>query len=156
MTVVTASFTATIFSLTGNLYTIPMLQGFKNFILRGNVVDLAVAVVVGAAFNAVVSAFVSDFITPLIALIGGKPNFSHLYFTIHGSKFLFGSFLNALISFLINAAVIYFFVVAPMNSMTKQIKKGKSREPTEKTCPYCLNQIPSKAKKCMYCTANLK
>lgn len=133
-----------------------MLKGFRDFILRGNVLDLAVAVVIGAAFNAIVTSLVKDFITPLIALLGGKPNFSSLYFSVHSSKFMFGDFLNAIISFLINAAVIYFLVVAPMNGITSKIKQGKTSEPSEKTCPYCLSIVPSKAKKCKYCTSLLK
>jgi large conductance mechanosensitive channel len=97
-----------------------MLKGFKEFIMRGNVVDLAVAVVIGAAFTAVVNALVADIITPLIAAIGGKPDFSQLYFTINGSKFLYGSFINAIISFLIVAAAIYFLVVLPLNTLAER------------------------------------
>jgi large conductance mechanosensitive channel len=133
-----------------------MLKGFRDFILRGNVLDLAVAVVIGAAFNSIVSSLVADLITPLIAAIGGKPNFSNLFFTIHKSKFMYGDFINSLISFLIIAAVIYFLVVMPMNKVMARIKRGEKVDPTEKTCPECLSLIPIKAKRCKYCTAVLK
>lgn len=131
-----------------------MLRDFKQFILRGNVVDLAVAVVVGAAFGAVVSSFVKDIITPLIAAIGGEPNFSGLSFTIHNSKFLYGDFINALISFIVIAAVVFFFVVKPMNFLINKTKK-QPEEPTIKKCPECLSDIPKDAKKCAYCTSIL-
>ena len=104
-----------------------MLSGFKNFILRGNLVDLAVAVVIGTAFGAVVAALVKDLVTPLIAAIGGQPDFSALTFTINGSKFLYGDFINALLSFLIIAAVIFFFVVKPLNALAA---RRKAEEPT--------------------------
>lgn len=133
-----------------------MLKGFRDFILRGNVIDLAVAVVIGGAFGQIVSALVRDIITPLIGAIGGKPDFSNIVFTVSGSKFLFGDFLNALISFLIIAAVIYFLIVLPMNTLTKKLKRGKKVEMTEKTCPECLSQIPLKATRCKFCTAALK
>jgi large conductance mechanosensitive channel len=133
-----------------------MLRGFRDFILRGNVIDLAVAVVIGGAFGTIVTALVKDLITPLIAAIGGKPDFSNLFFTINGSKFMIGDFINALISFLIMAAVIYFLIVLPMNAVMKKINSGKNVDPTEKTCPECLSQIPIKAKRCRYCTAVLK
>jgi len=133
-----------------------MLKGFRDFILRGNVLDLAVAVVIGAAFNSIVSSLVADLITPLIAAIGGKPNFSNLFFTIHKSKFMYGDFINSLISFLIIAAVIYFLVVMPMNKVMERIKRGEKVDPTDKACPECLSLIPIKAKRCKYCTAVLK
>jgi large conductance mechanosensitive channel len=133
-----------------------MLKGFRDFILRGNVLDLAVAVVIGAAFNSIVSSLVADLITPLIAAIGGKPNFSNLFFTIHKSKFMYGDFINALISFLIIAAVIYFLVVMPMNKIMERVKRGEKVDPTDKACPECLSLIPIKAKRCKYCTAVLK
>jgi large conductance mechanosensitive channel len=133
-----------------------MLKGFRDFILRGNVIDLAVAVVIGGAFGTVVAALVKDLITPLIAAIGGKPDFSNLFFTVNGSKFMAGDFINALISFLIIAAVIYFLIVLPMNSIMKKINSGKNVDPTEKTCPECLSLIPIKAKRCKYCTAAQK
>lgn len=130
-----------------------MLNGFKQFILKGNVVDLAVGVVIGVSFGAVVTALVKDLITPLIGAIGGKPDFSSLIFTIHGSKFLIGDFLNALLSFFINAAIIYFFVVVPMNHLLLRIKKEPSLDPTIKKCPECLSGIPLLAKRCAFCTA---
>jgi large conductance mechanosensitive channel len=133
-----------------------MLKGFRDFILRGNVVDLAVAVIIGSAFNTIVAALVKDIITPFIAAFGGKPDFSKIYFTINDSKFMVGDFINALISFIIIAGVIYFFVVTPMNHVMNQIKKGEKVDPTEKTCPECLSMIPLKAKRCKYCTAILK
>jgi large conductance mechanosensitive channel len=104
-----------------------MINDFKKFLLRGNVVDLAVAVVIGAAFTAVVTALVKDLITPLIAAIGGKPNFSNLYFTLRGSKFMYGDFLNALISFMIMAAVIFFFVVQPVNQLIKLANRNQKK-----------------------------
>ena len=130
-----------------------MLKGFRDFILRGNVVDLAVAVVVGGAFNAIVTALVKDVVTPSVAAIGGQPNFSALAITVHNSKILYGDFLNALVSFLISAAVVYFFIVTPMNRIITRIKKGEKVDPTEKTCPECLSMIPLKATRCKYCTA---
>ena len=130
-----------------------MLKGFRNFLLRGNVVDLAVAVTIGAAFGTIVTAFVKDIITPIVAAIGGKPDFSNLYFTINNSKFPIGEFLNALISFVLIAGVIYFVVIVPMNRITERIKRGEKVDPTEKTCPECLSQIPIKARRCKYCTA---
>jgi large conductance mechanosensitive channel len=133
-----------------------MLKGFREFILRGNVIDLAVAVVIGAAFNSIVSSLVADLITPLIAAIGGKPNFSNLFFTIHKSKFMYGDFINSLISFLIIAAVIYFLVVMPMNKIMERVKRGEKVDPTDKACPECLSLIPIKAKRCKYCTTVLK
>jgi large conductance mechanosensitive channel len=106
-----------------------MLKEFREFVLRGNVVDLAVAVVIGTAFGLVVSAFVADFVTPLIAAIGGKPDFSQLTFTINGSKFFYGHFINAVISFLIIAAVIFFVVVRPLNALAARRKSGEEPEP---------------------------
>lgn len=133
-----------------------MLKGFRDFILRGNVVDLAVAVVIGAAFSNIVNSLVKDLITPFIAAIGGKPDFSKIFFTIHNSKFMVGDFLNALISFLIIAAVIYFAIVMPMNKIMTRIKKGEKVDPTEKACPQCLSMIPIKANKCKFCTSVVK
>lgn len=130
-----------------------MLKGFKEFILKGNVIDMAVGVVVGVAFGNVVTAMVKDLITPLIGIFGGTPDFSAFYFTINGSKFMIGEFINSLISFLSIAAVIYFAVVMPMNKIMKKIASGKSEDPTEKTCPECLSLIPIKAKRCKFCTA---
>ncbi len=131
-----------------------MIKGFRDFILRGNVIDLAVAVVIGAAFGAVVTAFVADIITPLIAAIFGKPDFSGLYFTVNGSKFLYGSFINAVISFLLIATAIYFVVVVPMNKYNELRERGMApAEPTTKQCPECLSDIPVAARKCAFCTS---
>jgi large conductance mechanosensitive channel len=130
-----------------------MLKGFKNFILKGNVVDMAVGVVIGVAFGSVVTAMVKDLITPMIGVFGGTPDFSAFYFTINSSKFMVGEFINSLISFLAIAAVIYFAVVVPMNKIMKKMETGKSEDPTEKTCPECLSLIPIKANRCKYCTA---
>lgn len=129
------------------------MNGFKEFIFRGNVVDLAVAVVIGAAFTNIINALVKDIITPLIGLIGGQPDFSFLKWSVNGSEFLIGDFINALLSFLIMAAVIYFAVVMPMSKVLSRIKSGKVEEPGTKVCPECLSAIPVKAKKCMYCTS---
>lgn len=134
-----------------------MLKDFKKFIMRGNVVDLAVAVVIGAAFGAVVTGLVKDLITPLIAAIGGQPNFSGLSFTINNSKFLYGDFLNALVSFLILAAVIFFLVVTPLNKLMARMKPAETVDtPAERQCPECLSSIPAAAKRCRYCAATSK
>jgi large conductance mechanosensitive channel len=127
--------------------------GFKKFLLRGNLVELAVAVVVGAAFGAVVTALVRDLITPLITAIGGKPNFSGLYFTVHHSKFAYGDFINVAIAFLIIAAVVYFLVVSPVNRLLTFAQRHK--EATERECPECLSAVPVAAKRCRYCTVPL-
>jgi large conductance mechanosensitive channel len=127
------------------------MGGFKKFLLRGNLVDLAVAVVIGLAFAALVTALVADLITPLIAAIGGNPNFGNLTFTINHSKFFYGSFLNALISFLVIAAVIYFLVVLPVTKLLSMSDKAEAA--TEKECPECLSKIPLAARRCMYCTS---
>lgn len=133
-----------------------MLKGFKDFIMKGNVVDMAVGVVIGVAFGSVITALVKDLVTPLIGAFGGTPDFSGIYFTVNKSKFMVGDFINALISFLIIAAVIYFTVVLPMNKVMAKIKSGKSVDPTEKTCPECLSLIPLKAGRCKFCTSVLK
>jgi large conductance mechanosensitive channel len=130
-----------------------MLKGFKDFIFRGNVIDIAVAVIIGGAFNGIVNALVKDLITPFISAIAGNHDFSGLYFTINKSKFMIGDFLNSLISFIIIASVIYFFIVLPMNKIMGKIKRGEKIDPTEKTCPECLSLIPVKAKRCKFCTA---
>ncbi len=128
-------------------------DGFKQFILRGNVVDLAVGVMIGAAFGAVVNSLVKDLITPLIAAIGSQPDFSALAFTINGSKFLYGDFLNTLISFIIQAATIYFAIVLPVNALNARMKKAPApADPTSKKCPECLSEIPLAAKRCAHCT----
>jgi large conductance mechanosensitive channel len=130
-----------------------MFRGFRQFLMRGNVIDLAVAVVIGAAFGAVVTALVKDLITPLIAAIGGKPDFSAIVFTVNGSKFLIGDFINAIVSFLMIGAAIYFFVVAPMNALMARIHRGEATpDPTTKKCPECLSEIPIAARRCAFCT----
>jgi large conductance mechanosensitive channel len=126
------------------------MKGFRDFITRGNLIELAVAVVIGTAFTAVVSALVADLITPLIAAIAGKPNFSQLKFTVNHSTFLYGSFINALLSFLIIAAVVYFLIVAPMGKVMARFKR--EAEVTTRDCPECLSTIPIAATRCMYCT----
>lgn len=130
-----------------------MVRGFKAFLLRGNVVDLAIAVVIGVAFGAVITALVKDLITPLIAALGGKPDFASLYFTINTSRFLFGDFLNALIAFLVVAAVIYFFVVVPYTALIERSRKEPPADPTTKKCPECLSEIPKDARRCAFCTS---
>src|SRR5689334_1257572 len=131
-----------------------MLKGFRQFILRGNVLDLAVAVVIGAAFGAVVSALVKDLLTPLIAAIVGKPDFSAIQFEVNGSKFLIGDFINALVSFLLIAAAVYFFVVLPVNALMARIRRGEAPpDPTTKECPECLSTIPIAARRCAFCTS---
>jgi len=126
-----------------------MIKGFKEFILRGNVVDLAVAVVIGAAFGAVITAFVADILTPLIAAVFGQPDFSGLTFTVNKSKFLYGSFFNAVISFIFIAAAIYFAVVMPLNKLAE--RRARGADPTTKDCPECLSEIPHAARKCAFC-----
>jgi large conductance mechanosensitive channel len=133
-----------------------MLQEFKKFILRGNVVDLAVAVVVGAAFGAVVTALVKDMITPLLGAVGGQPDFSRLTFTINGSKFMYGEFINAIVSFLLVASALFFFVVQPLNHLqTRMIRRKTTDEPSERKCPECLSDIPKAATRCKFCTAKV-
>ena len=133
-----------------------MLNEFKKFILRGNVVDLAVAVVVGAAFTAVVNSLVTDVLTPFIAALVGKHDFSTLYFSLNGSKFMYGSFLNALITFLSVAIVVFFFVVQPINHLKSTAAKRKGpAEPSDRTCPECLSDIPKGASRCKFCTAKV-
>jgi large conductance mechanosensitive channel len=132
-----------------------MLKGFREFILRGNVIDLAVGIMVGAAFNNVVNSLVKDLMTPFIAAIATQPNFSALTFTVRGSQFSYGDFLNNLISFVILAATIYFFVVLPVNKLNERMHKGPPPAATTKTCPECLSSIPLKATRCAYCTAKL-
>ncbi len=132
------------------------MKGFKQFILRGNVLDLAVAVVIGAAFGSVVTALVTDLITPLIAAIVKQPDFSAIVFTIHGSKFFIGRFINALVSFLLIASAVYFFVVLPVNALLARIKRGETPpDPTTKKCPECLSMVPIGARKCAFCTSAL-
>jgi large conductance mechanosensitive channel len=132
-----------------------MLKGFRDFILRGNVVDLAVAVVIGAAFGAVVTSLVENIITPLIAAIIGKPSFGSLHFTINDAAFGYGNVLNALIAFLSIAAVIYFFVVQPMNVIQSRLKPGKPVDEPTRACPECLSDVPRAARRCAFCTAQI-
>ena len=132
-----------------------MLKGFRDFILKGNVVDLAVAVVIGAAFGAVVTSLVENIITPLIGAIIGKPSFGDLTFSINESKFGYGNVINALITFLAIAAVVYFLVVVPMNKVSERLKPGKSVDDPVRACPECLSDIPGKATRCAFCTAQV-
>jgi large conductance mechanosensitive channel len=132
-----------------------MLKGFRDFILRGNVVELAVAVVIGAAFGALVTSFVTNLITPLIAAIIGEPDFSELSFTINSSVFTYGAFLNALISFLAIAAVVYFFVVQPLNTLMDRLKPGKPVDTPTRACPECESAIPATARRCSFCTSEV-
>lgn len=129
------------------------MSGFRKFLFQGNLISLAVAVVIGIAFNAVIQALISDIITPLIAAIGGKPNFGKLTFTVNHSQFFYGSFLNALISFVIIAAVVYFLLVGPSVRLTTRLER--KAEATDRQCPECLSQIPIGATRCMYCTATV-
>jgi large conductance mechanosensitive channel len=130
-----------------------MLKGFKQFLLRGNVVDLAVAVVMGAAFGGVVTSLVAHIVTPLIAAIAGKPDFSALSVTVNNSKIAYGMFLNAVISFVMVGAAVYFFIVAPMNALTARMRRGEpAPDPTTKKCPECLSEIPIAARRCAQCT----
>lgn len=128
-----------------------MLKGFKQFIVRGNVVDLAVGVVIGAAFGTLVTALVQDILTPLIAAVVKAPDFSTLAFTIRGSRFMIGHFINAVFSFFLVAAAVYFFVVTPMNALLVRMKKEQPVDPTTKKCAECLSEIPLSAKRCSHC-----
>lgn len=129
------------------------MKGFKDFLLQGNLVELAVAVVIGTAFGAIVTALVSDLITPLIAAIGGQPDFSALQFTVNDSTFRYGHFINSLISFLVIAAVVYFLVVSPVARLLAFVQRNKAAN--ERACPECLSDIPIAASRCMYCTAQV-
>ena len=131
-----------------------MFKGFREFIMRGNVVDLAVAVVIGAAFGAVIKAFVENVLTPLIAAIFGNPDFSGLTLSINHSQFRYGLFINAVISFLLIAAAIYYVVVLPMNKLAE--RRARGADPTTKDCPYCLSEIPHAATRCPHCTSQLQ
>ena len=133
-----------------------MLKGFKQFVFRGNVLDLAVAVIIGGAFGAVVTALVKDLVTPLIAAIFGKPDFSAIAFTINGSTFLIGDFINAVVAFLLIAASVYFLIVAPVNKITERLSRGQAPpDPTRKSCPQCLSEVPIAARRCAFCTQPL-
>jgi large conductance mechanosensitive channel len=132
-----------------------MLRDFRAFILRGNLVDLAVAVVIGTAFTAVVNAFVKDIVTPLIAAVGGEPNFGNLAFTINGSRFAYGDFLNALLTFLIVAAVMFFLVIKPVNVLLDALQTEPEVDSPTRPCPECLSQIPRAASRCAFCTTEV-
>jgi len=132
------------------------MNGFKQFLLRGNVLDLAVAVVIGAAFGAVVTALVKDLLTPIIGAIVGKPDFSAMTLTVNGSPLLIGDFLNAVIAFLMMAAAVYFFVVLPVNALTARLRRGEAPpDPTTKKCPECLSEVAIAARRCAHCTSAL-
>jgi large conductance mechanosensitive channel len=131
-----------------------MLKGFKQFVLRGNVIDLAVAVVMGAAFGGVVTALVKDLVTPLIAALVGKPDFSAISFEVNSSRFMIGDFINAIVSFLLVALAVYFFVVLPLNAFIARLNRGEAPpDPTTKKCPECLSDVPIAARKCAHCTS---
>jgi large conductance mechanosensitive channel len=132
-----------------------MLKDFRDFLLRGNLVELAVAVVIGTAFAAVVTTFTQGLITPLIAAVGGEPDFSTLSFTINGSRFRYGLFINALISFLIVAAVVFFLVVKPLSTVTARKKAGLAAGEETRSCPECISEIPVRARRCAFCTAEV-
>jgi large conductance mechanosensitive channel len=129
------------------------MGGFKKFLLRGNVVDLAIAVIIGASFGAVITAFTRDFVTPLLAAIGGKPDFGALHFTVNHSKFFYGDFLNFVIAFIILAAIIYFLVVLPLNKLMERYKPSADEPTPVKECPECLSSIPAAARKCAFCAS---
>lgn len=128
-----------------------MLKGFRDFIMRGNVVDLAIAVIMGSAFTTIVNSLVTNIINPILSATVGKPNFSYLVLEIHGGKIQYGDFLNAVISFLINAAVVYFGILVPMNAVMRRLHPATPATPTTKTCPECLSEIPLAAKRCSHC-----
>jgi large conductance mechanosensitive channel len=132
-----------------------MLKGFKQFLLRGNVVDLAVGVVIGAAFGSVVTALVKDLLTPLIAAVVKQPDFSGFAFELNSAKFLYGDFLNALLSFVIIAAAVYFFVVVPINALISRARREPPADPTTRKCPECLSEIPLGARRCAFCTSTI-
>jgi large conductance mechanosensitive channel len=132
-----------------------MADGFKQFLLRGNVVDLAVGVVIGAAFGGVVTALTKDLLTPFIAAIVGKPDFSAIQFTVNTSKFLIGDLINAVISFLLIAAAVYYFVVLPVNALVSRSRREPPADPTTKKCPECISEIAISARRCPFCTSQL-
>jgi large conductance mechanosensitive channel len=131
------------------------MKDFKEFLLRGNLVDMAVGIVIGVAFAAVVTALVADLITPLIAAIGGKPNFNNLSFTVNSSHFLYGAFINALLTFLIIALVIFFLVVKPVNMLMARRRTEPPVDETVRQCPECLSDIPVAARRCAFCTSEV-
>ena len=133
-----------------------MLSGFRQFLLRGNVIDLAVAVVIGGAFGAVIAALVKDLLTPLIGAVVGAPDFSALSFSVNGSQFLIGDFINAVVTFVLVAAAVYVFVVTPMNMMTERRRRGEApADPTTKKCGECLSEVPIAARRCAFCAQPL-
>jgi len=131
------------------------MKEFRQFILRGSLVDLAVAVVIGAAFGAVIAALVADLITPLIAAIGGQPDFNDLTFTINSSTFRYGHFLNSLLAFLIIAAVVFFLVIKPVNALMQRLKPKTAEDEPTRECPECLSDVPARATRCAFCTTQL-
>ncbi|HUZ81491.1 MAG TPA: large conductance mechanosensitive channel protein MscL [Gaiellaceae bacterium] len=131
------------------------MKAFKEFLLRGNLVDMAVGVVIGVAFSAVVTALVADLVTPLIAAIGGKPDFSFLHFTINHSVFLYGAFINALLAFVIIGAVVFFLVLKPVNALMAERRTEPPVASTTRPCPECLSEIPNAARRCAFCTAEV-
>ena len=128
-----------------------IFKEFKSFLLRGNVVDLAVGVVIGASFGSVVTALVADILTPLIAAVAKIPDFSGLFFVVNGSKFMIGHFINTIISFVLVAAAIFFFVIKPINLLISRARKEPTLDPTTKKCSECLSEIPAQAKRCAHC-----
>ena len=133
-----------------------LFDEFKAFLLRGNVIDLAVAVVIGAAFGAVVDAFVKDIITPLLAALGGQPDFSNMWVvTVNKGEFKFGAFITAVLSFIILAAIIFFFVIKPINFLMAHRRQEAPADPTTRDCPYCLSVIPIAATRCAFCTEEI-
>jgi large conductance mechanosensitive channel len=131
------------------------MSGFKQFLLRGNVVDMAVGIVIGAAFGTVVASFVKDLMTPFIAAVVHKPDFSGIAFQLNGSKFLIGDFVNSIISFILIAAAVYYAVVLPVNALVARVSRQPPAAPTTKKCPECISEIPIEAKKCAFCTSAL-
>ena len=133
-----------------------MLKEFKKFVLRGNVVDLAVAVVIGTAFGAIITSLVGDLFTPLMAAAAGSFSFSDLSWSVNGSQIMYGHFLNAVISFIVIAAVVFFLIMQPLNKLMALANRNQTVTSKNRECPECLSQIPKKAKRCMYCTAAVK
>lgn len=132
-----------------------IMNDFRQFLLRGNAIDLAVAVVIGASFGAVVTSVVEGLITPLIAAVGGEPDFSALTFTINGSAFLYGDVLNKVIAFILVAAVIFFLIVRPMNALISRSRSEPTPDPTTRKCPECMSEIPIAARRCAFCTSDV-
>jgi large conductance mechanosensitive channel len=132
-----------------------VLDEFKRFLLRGNLVELAVAVVIGVAFGAVITSLVENIITPLIAALGGEPDFSALTFEVNDSVFRYGLFINAVIAFVIIAAVIFFLVIRPVNALVARSRREEPSEPSVRKCPECLSEIPVEARRCAFCTAEV-